>query len=98
MVITVVHLETGVTDVKNNAEQVLEFEDRFELVDKRKNGAPQTSASYHRSRFRFDTILRSKSYHLWASFPPWRCFIPVNVALLRLPPFSLARAKNPSQI
>ena len=44
------------------------------------------------------TILRLKAYHYWASFPPWRCFIPVSVALLRLPPFSLARAKNPSQI
>ena len=44
------------------------------------------------------TILNLKSYHLWVSFPSWRCFIPVNVALLRLPPFSLARAKNPSQI
>ena len=45
-----------------------------------------------------NTILNLKSYHLWVSFPSWRCFIPVNVALLRLPPFSLARAKNPSQI
>ena len=44
------------------------------------------------------TILNLKSYHLWVSFPPWRCFIPVNAAVLRLPPFSLARAKNPSQI
>ena len=60
MVITVVHLETGVTDVKNNAEQVLEFEDRFELVDKRKKGAPQTSASYHRSRFRFELLGTAK--------------------------------------
>ena len=46
----------------------------------------------------YNTILNLKSYHLWVSFPSWRCFIPVNVALLRLPPFSLARAKNPSQI
>ncbi len=33
----------------------------------------------------FYTILNLKSYHLWVSFPSWRCFIPVNVALLRLP-------------
>ena len=45
-----------------------------------------------------DTILRLKSYHLWASFPSWRCFNPVNAAVLRLPPFSLARSKNPSKI
>ena len=44
------------------------------------------------------TKLNLKLYHLWASFTPWRCFIPVNVALLRLPPFSLATAQNPSQI
>ena len=48
--------------------------------------------------FPFDTKLNLKLYHLWASFTPWRCFIPVNVALLRLPPFSLATAQNPSQI
>ena len=39
-----------------------------------------------------------KSFRLRASFPFWRCFIPVNVALLRLPSFSLARMKNPSRI
>ena len=43
-------------------------------------------------------ILRLKAYHHWASFPPWRCFIPVSVALLRLPSFRFARTKNPSQI
>ena len=43
-------------------------------------------------------LLYLKSDHLWASFSPWLCFSPVNVALLRLPPFSLARTKNPSQI
>ncbi len=35
MVVKVVHLATGGTEVKNNVEQVLESEDRFELVDKR---------------------------------------------------------------
>ena len=39
-----------------------------------------------------NTKLNLKLYHLWVSFTPWRCFIPVNVALLRLPPFSLATA------
>ena len=45
-----------------------------------------------------DTNSNLKSFRLRASFPLWRCFIPVNVALLRLPPFSLAREKNPSRI
>ena len=43
-------------------------------------------------RFGINTKLNLKLYHLWVSFTPWRCFIPVNVALLRLPPFSLATA------
>ena len=80
------------------------------------------------SDHRTDTILRLKAYHLWASFPPWRCFrrpapcamlrrgfraaicgllalsftsfsaVPVNVALLRLPSFSLASTKNTLRI
>ena len=53
---------------------------------------------FYENQYTCNTILNLKSYHLWVSFPSWRCFIPVNVALLRLPPFSLARAKNPSQI
>lgn len=60
MVVKVVHLKTGVTEVKNNVERVLESEDRFELVDKRKKGAPQTSTSYHRSLFRFEVLDASK--------------------------------------
>ena len=60
MVVKVVHLETGVTEVKNNVDQVLESEDRFELVDKREKGAPQTSTSYHRSLFRFEVLGASK--------------------------------------
>ena len=45
----------------------------------------------------YNTILLLKSIHPWASFPPWRHFASVNVALLRLPPLSLARTENPSQ-
>ncbi len=40
----------------------------------------------------------SKTLHLRASYPFCRCFVPVNVALLRLPSLSLDRTKNPSRI
>ena len=60
MVVKVVHLETGVTEVKNNVEEVLESEDRFELVDKRKKGVPQSSTSYHRALFRFEVLCAIK--------------------------------------
>ncbi|MBR4538478.1 MAG: hypothetical protein IKO52_06490 [Clostridia bacterium] len=36
MIVKVAHLESGVTEVKNNVELVLEHEDRFELAGKRK--------------------------------------------------------------
>ena len=36
MAVKVAHLESGATEVKNNVELVLEFEDRFEPVGKRK--------------------------------------------------------------
>jgi hypothetical protein len=36
--------------------------------------------------------------NLRASFPRWRCFIPVNAAVLRLPSFSLASTKNTLRI
>ena len=41
----------------------------------------------------FDTVLSLNSYHLWVSFPPWLCFTPVNVALLRLPRSALPGRK-----
>ena len=40
----------------------------------------------------------SKPLNLRASFPLWHRFVPVNVAMLRLPPLSFARTKNPSRI
>ncbi len=50
------------------------------------------------SGIRYSYYFASKTLNLRASFPPWQCFIPVNVALLRLPSFSFARTKNPSRI
>lgn len=41
-------------------------------------------------------FILSKTRHLWVSFPPRLSFSAVNDALHRLPPFSFARAKNPS--
>lgn len=60
MVVRVVHLDSVGTQIKNNVEQVLVSEDRFELVDKRSKSAPQISTSYHRSLFRLDVLGISK--------------------------------------
>ena len=60
MVVKVVHLESGATEVKNNVELVLEFEDRFEPVGKRKKDAWQTSTSYLGSLFRFEVLVARK--------------------------------------
>ncbi|MBR4332394.1 MAG: hypothetical protein IKP72_06950 [Clostridia bacterium] len=60
MAVKVVHLESGVTEVKNNVELVLEFEDRFEPAGKRKKTRGKPVRAYLGSLFMFEALVARK--------------------------------------